>query len=106
MAAAAAPIIQAEQEAAKKVKDDNRGFFSFGSTEPVKSKMTGEFRGFGKGRTYTLENGQVWRQIDEASLVGVRKTNPAVRLTPSIIGNAWYLGLDGYGTRAKVQRVK
>ena len=97
---------KASTNAKKKFEEENRGFFHFNSDEPIVAHIVGEFRGFSGGKTYTLDNGQVWRQIDEASLVGVRKTNPAVRLTPSIIGNAWYLGLDGYGTRAKVQRVK
>ncbi|WP_133477533.1 hypothetical protein [Cognatilysobacter segetis] len=92
--------------AKKKVEDENRGFFNFGSSEPVKSAITGEFRGFAMGRTYTLDNGQVWRQIDEASLAGVRKTHPEVVISPSVIGNAWYMGIKGYGTRAKVMRVK
>ena len=69
-------------------------------------RIAGEFRGFGSGRSYTLDNGQVWQQIDDASLAGVRMTNPAVKITPSLIGNAWYLAIDGYNTRAKVQRIK
>ena len=97
---------KAAEQASKKVKDENRGFFNFGSAEPIASKMTGEFRGFGKNKTYTLENGQVWRQIDDASLAGVRKTAPGVRITPSLIGNAWYMAIDGYNTRAKVIREK
>jgi hypothetical protein len=103
--------IDAETEKAavlakKKVEDDNRGFFDFGSTEPVVSKMTGEFRGFARGREYTLENGHVWKQVDDASLAGVRLSAPEVRITPSLIGNAWYLAVTGYNTRAKVQRIK
>lgn len=97
---------KAAEQASKKVKDDNRGFFNFGSAEPIVSKITGEFRGFGKGRTYTLDNGQVWRQIDDASLAGVRKTAPGVRIKPSLIGNAWYMTIDGYNTNAKVMREK
>jgi hypothetical protein len=92
--------------AKKKVEDDNRGFFNFGSSEPVKSALSGEFTGFRQGRTYTLDNGQVWRQIDDATLVGVRLMHPEVVVSPSIIGNAWYFGVKGYGTRAKVVRVK
>lgn len=92
--------------AKKKVEDDNRGFFNFGSTEPVVSKITGEFRGFARGREYTLENGQVWKQIDDASLAGARMSAPEVRITPSLVGNAWYLAVAGYNTRAKVQRIK
>lgn len=92
--------------AKKKVEDDNRGFLTFGSAEPIVSKITGEFRGFARHREYTLENGQVWKQIDDASLAGARMSSPEVRIMPSMIGNAWYLAVTGYNTRAKVQRIK
>lgn len=92
--------------AKKQVEEDNRGFFNFGSIEPVVGKISGEFRGFGKGRSYTLENGNVWQQTDDASLAGVRLNNPGVRITPSKVGNVWYMQVIGYNTRAKVQRIK
>lgn len=97
---------RAATEAKKKVEDDNRGFFNFGSTDPIVARIAGEFRGFGRGRSYTLDNGQVWQQLDDASLAGVRKADPQVKITPSLIGNAWYMAIDGYNTRAKVQRTK
>lgn len=97
---------KAAEQAENKVKQEARGFFDFGSQEPIVSRITGEFRGFQKGRRYLLENGQEWQQIDEASLAGVRKASPAVRVTPSLVGNAWYLAIDGYNTRAKVLRTK
>ena len=97
---------KAAATAKKKVEDDNRGFFSFGSNEPVVGRIAGEFRGFAQGREYTLDSGQVWRQTDSARLVGARKDNPQVRITPSLVGNAWYLAIEGYNTRAKVERVK
>jgi hypothetical protein len=97
---------KAATAAKKKVEDDNRGFFNFGSSEPVRSTLAGEFRGFANGRSYTLANGQVWRQIDDASLAGVRLTDPAITITPSLIGNAWYMSVGRYGTRAKVIRIK
>lgn len=97
---------KAAMAAKKKVEDDNRGFFNFGSRESIKSAIVGEFRGFGQGRTYTLDNGQVWRQVDDATLAGVRLTHPAVTITPSLVGNVWYMGVQGYGTRAKVMRTK
>jgi len=97
---------KAAVQAKKKVEDDNRGFFNFGSTEPVVGRMVGEFHGFGQGRQYTLDNGQVWRQTDNASLAGVHITNPEVRIKPSLIGNAWYMMVKGYNTNAKVERVK
>lgn len=97
---------EAAAQAKDKVEQENRGFFHFGSNDPIVGRIAGEFRGFGKGRTYTLDNGQVWRQTDGASLVGVKLDNPEVRINPSISGNAWYLAVKGYNTRAKVERVK
>ena len=85
--------------------DDRRGLTERESRDPVAAAITGAFTGFGKGRQYTLDNGQVWQQIDEASL-SAKLDNPKVRITPSLLGGAWYLAVDGYNTRAKVQRVK
>lgn len=97
---------RAAANAKKKVEDDNRGFLSFGTTDPIAARINGEFRGFAQGRSWTLDNGQVWRQVDEASLVGVRKTDPSVKINPSLVGNAWYMAIEGYNTRAKVERIK
>lgn len=96
----------AAEGAKKRVEDENRGFFNFGSMEPIVAKLNGEFKGFAKGREYVLDNGQRWRQTDGASLAGVKLDNPEVRINPSIAGNAWYLAVKGYNTRAKVERVK
>ncbi len=97
---------KAAARAEDKVKSQARGFFTFGTTEPINDVFQGEFRGFQNGRTYTLQSGQQWQQIDNASLAGVRKTDPKVRITPSLVGNAWYMAIDGYNTRAKVIRTK
>lgn len=97
---------KAATAAKKKVVDENRGFFNFGEVEPVRSTLAGEFRGFGMGRTYVLANGQEWKQTDAAELVGVRLKDPPVVITPSIVGNVWYMSVGRYGTRAKVMRVK
>lgn len=97
---------RAAAQAEDRVKQGARGFLSFGSSEPIVSTIVGEFRGFAKGRNYTLANGQEWEQTDAASLSGVRKTAPAVTLTPSLVGNDWYLRIDGYNSRAKVRRTR
>ncbi|MBJ6980157.1 MULTISPECIES: hypothetical protein [unclassified Luteimonas] len=97
---------KAAATAKRKVEDENRGFLSFGSSEPVTGRIAGTFSGFARGREYTLDNGQVWRQIDGASLAGVRREAPTVRITPSLVGNAWYMAVEGSNTRAKVERVK
>jgi hypothetical protein len=95
----------AKEEGRKEVVEKNRGFFDFGSAEAIESSIVGEFSGFANGRKYTLENGQVWEQIEPASLAGVRKTNPKVRIKPGIL-NSWFMKIDGYNTTTKVRRIK
>jgi hypothetical protein len=88
------------------VKQENRGFFHFGEDTPIDAHLVGDFRGFQKGHDYTLDNGQVWRQIDDAELAGVRLTNPAVDIKPALVGNTWYMKVGKYNTRAQVKRIK
>jgi hypothetical protein len=96
---------EAREEGRQEVIVKNRGFFAFGTTEPIVSTLEGEFRGFGKGRRYVLANKQEWEQTDDVTLAGVRRTNPEVSITPGMMG-AWYMQIKGSNTRAKVQRVK
>lgn len=96
---------QAREEGRREVKQESRGFLDFGSDEPIRSTLVGEFRGFAKGKQYTLANGQVWEQVEAAQLGGVRKTDPAVTIKPGLL-NSWYLRIDGYNTTAKVRRIK
>jgi hypothetical protein len=104
-AAVAAAVEQARDEGRREVVEKNRGFFHFGSQEPIEATVAGEFTGFGNRKRYTLDNGQVWQQIDSATLAGVRKDNPRVRIRPGALG-AWWMSVDGYNTQAKVQRVE
>jgi hypothetical protein len=97
---------KAAKQAKELVETENRGFLSFGKSDPIVAKVTGEFRGFAKGHRWTLDNGQVWEQVDNASLAGIRKAEPQVRITPSLVGNNWYMQIEGFNTRASVKRVK
>ena len=96
---------KAASEAKKKVVDENRGFWTFGTDEPIVSTLPGKFPGFAKGRVYTLGNGQVWRQTGDEELYG-RGTDLEVTIRPGVLGNAWYMQAKGYNTRATVRRVK
>lgn len=99
-------VERAAVAATEKVKDDNRGFFHFGSDEPIVARLQGRFDGFARNRRYTLDNGQVWKQVDSARLEGVELDSPQVTISPSVIGNTWFLKVEGYNKRAKVQRIK
>lgn len=104
-AAVAAVAEQAREEGRQEVVEKNRGFFHFGSDDPITAAIVGEFNGFGKNKRYRLDNGQVWEQTDSAQLAGVRRSNPQVTIQPGLMG-AWYLRINGYNTRAKVQRIE
>ena len=97
---------RAAQLAEDKVAHANRGLMGGGSREPVVARLQGDFAGFARGQSYTLDNGQVWRQTDGATLTGVRLDAPEVRIAPSLLGSTWYLQVEGYNTRAKVERIK
>jgi hypothetical protein len=96
---------QGREEGRLEVKEKSRGFLDFGSDEPIKSTLVGDFSGFAQGRRYTLANGQVWEQIEPAVLAGVKRTDPAVTIKPGLL-NVWYLRLDGFSPSAKVRRIK
>ena len=97
---------KAAVQATDKIKQENRGFFHFGEDTPIDAHLVGNFRGFEKGHTYTLDNGQVWQQIDDAELPGIRLTDPAVNIKPAMVGNTWYMKVGKYNTRAQVKRIK
>ena len=96
---------QAMEEGRQEVIVKNRGFLSFGSNEPIVAVLPGRFSGFAKGRQYTLDNGQVWEQVDDISQPGSRAQDTSVRITPGVM-EVWYLQVEGLNTRAKVRRVK
>ncbi|MDV3469299.1 hypothetical protein RZA67_11265 [Stenotrophomonas sp. C3(2023)] len=103
--ATAQAVETAREEGRQEVIVKNRGFFDFGSKEAIESTLEGEFRGFAKGRLYTLANGQQWEQSDDSVLSGVRRQAPKVTITPGLVG-VWYLKVEGSNTQAKVRRVK
>lgn len=104
-AAVAKATDSAREEGRQEVIKKNRGFFDFGSEEPITGIIQGEFSGFGSGRHYTLDNGQIWEQIDSTRLDGVRKSNIKASIRPSKLG-VWWLKVDGYNTQAKVRRIE
>ncbi|MFL6587610.1 MAG: hypothetical protein ACJ8GV_12125 [Luteimonas sp.] len=75
------------------------------SREPVESTIPGAFTGFARGREYTLANGQVWKQTDNASIAGARGQDVKVRVRPGLL-SVWWLQVDGYNREAKVERVR
>ncbi|MCD7097418.1 hypothetical protein [Stenotrophomonas sp. MMGLT7] len=98
-------VERAKEEGRQEVIVKNRGFFDFGTKEPIESTLVGGFDGFAKGKRYVLANGQEWEQTEAASLSGVRLSDPEVKIAPGLMG-VWYLQVGKYNTKAKVRRVK
>ncbi|MCD9095847.1 hypothetical protein LU699_04390 [Luteimonas fraxinea] len=101
-----ARIAQAREEGRREAAvASDQGVRPAESREPVESTIPGAFAGFARGREYTLANGQVWKQTDNASIAGARGQNIGVRVRPGLL-SAWWLQVDGYNAQAKVERVR
>ncbi|MCD9006714.1 hypothetical protein LDO31_10795 [Luteimonas sp. XNQY3] len=100
-----ARIAQAREEGRREAQGEDHGLRQAASREPVESTIPGAFAGFARGREYTLANGQVWKQTDSASIAGARGQDIGVQIRPGFMG-VWWLQVDGYNTRAKVERVR
>jgi hypothetical protein len=105
--------VRTEQAHEAGAREQNRndaariGFLDYhGDRNEIVSRIPGTFKGWSGGTTFTLENGQVWRQIDDSTLAGVHVENAVVHITPSLVGNGWFLQVEGYGSYAKVERVQ
>ncbi len=92
--------------------EDRRGFRAgseqSGASEDgeIVSSIAGEFRGWRqKGERFTLTNGQVWEITDAPSRFAVKLYDPVVHIKPGAF-SAWFLSVEGYGSSAKVVRIK
>lgn len=70
----------------------------------IQSRIVGAFSGWGGATLFRLENGQVWQQA-EPSVFAVDLNAPEVTIRKGHFG-AFYLTVEGYGSRVKVKRVK
>lgn len=87
--------------------DDQKriGFNDSAARSDISSNIIGEFKGFGGGTIFKLENGQIW-QVESGELGGIKAmTNPKVTIRPGLIGG-WRLQVEGYNSVAKVKRIQ
>lgn len=98
--------------------DEKEKRFGFGSlllrkaeessqSEPseITSRIVGEFRGWTGKTRFVLENGQVWVQAEDDTFTIRKMENPAVQLERGLLG-AYFLSVEGYGSRVRVKRLK
>ncbi len=101
---AAVVVEQAKEAGRQEVIVKNRGFFDFGSKEPIESTLVGEFRGFRRERLHAGERSAVGADRC-CQPVRCAQGRPKVKIKPGLVG-VWYLQIEGYNTPAKVRRIK
>ncbi|SFF65628.1 hypothetical protein SAMN04488120_11819 [Fontimonas thermophila] len=70
----------------------------------IESRLTGPLNGWKKGTLFELENGQVWRCIDDREVYWVAD-RPKVTIRRGFMGNYW-LKVEGLNTQARVRRIR
>ncbi len=71
----------------------------------IESRIVGSFDGWSGATVFHLENGQIWRQVQDERFVVPDMENPAVTIEKGLFG-AYFLKVEGYGSRVKVRRIK
>ena len=72
--------------------------------EVVESAIAGQFSGWHGKTRVTLENGQVWEQVESGSK-GFPLKSPKVKVKPMSLGS-WLMYVDGCNCEIRVKRVK
>lgn len=71
----------------------------------VRAHIVGRFDGWRGDSQFTLDNGQVWRQVGSNAPSCASVDNPAVTVKPSVFSN-WLMHVDGCAGQAHVRRVQ
>ena len=72
---------------------------------PISGRLVGKFSGWDGQTVFKLENGMIWVQADRDKFYIREVENPEVTITPGMF-SAWYLSVDGYGSKCKVRRIQ
>jgi len=72
--------------------------------DEIQSRLVGEFTGWRGNTTFTLENGQVWRQAEEGRLV-FRSDAPLITIRRGAFGT-YRLTVEGVNRSVRVRRLE
>jgi hypothetical protein len=84
---------------------DMVGFRQQDATGVVVSRIIGPFNGWDGKTKFTLENGQIWEQVEQGSLRGVNLDSPMVTIEPGMFGS-WRIKVEGLNATTRVNRIK
>lgn len=76
-----------------------------GASEPLESRLVGEFRGWRRGTVFELENGQRWQHVEGEDYVTPPMAPPRVKITPGAFGTFW-MKIEGVNAHVKVKPIK
>lgn len=92
--------------ASQEPETDRRGLEDQSERTTIKSRIVGKFSGWeGRGTTFELENGMVWRVVEDDSFFTREIENPNVEIRPGFLGT-WRLHIEDHRTWARVRRVR
>ena len=72
---------------------------------PMTAHIAGDFHGWTGSTRVTLDNGQIWEQVDGATVTAGRITNPKVTIIRGAL-NSFYISVDGVNDTVVVKRIK
>ena len=67
--------------------------------------LVGQFNGWTGHTTFTLDNGQVWKQAESGAYSCPSIDNPEVTIKPMILGS-WLMYVQGCNESVRVERIK
>lgn len=95
-----------DNQAAAEPETDQRGFEEESGRSTIESRIVGTFSGWkGRGTTFELENGMVWRVDEDDRFITREIENPRVEVRPGAFGT-WRLHIEDHRTWARVRRVR
>jgi hypothetical protein len=71
----------------------------------INAHIVGHFDGWHGNDQFTLDNGQVWKQVSSDAPSCMSANNPAVKVKPSLM-NSWLMYVDGCNGDVHVERTR
>lgn len=93
------------EESSGSAGGDQRGFTESERESDIDTRIVGSFKGWRGGTEFELENGMVWRQAESDIFAIPATENPRVTISKGLFG-VWYLSVEGYSRRVRVERVR
>jgi hypothetical protein len=73
--------------------------------DSISAHIAGDFDGWHGSTRFTLDNGQVWEQVDDSIVTVKRIANPKVTIARGLF-NSYYMSVSGMTDSVQVKRIK